>query len=452
MNLKDIINNQPTINIGMIGSVSNGKSSLTEQLTGTRTQRHSNEKKRNITIKLGYANAKIFQCLNCPEPSNYQSFPSDVMEINCNKCSNSMQLRKHISFVDCPGHYLLMATMLNGTCVMDSTILVESASNEEIPAVQTKEHLLAANIIKLKNDIVCMNKMDLVSKTIGLQKIEKFGEYLKGTIAEKSPIIPIIANHGLNKDIVCEYICKIIDEPVRDIESNVKMIIIRSFNVNHQNVKISELKGGVIGGTIMKGILKVGDEIEILPGLVQKNDDDSAEWKYDPIISRAETINSEDNNLQFAIPGGLIGVQLTIDPALACKDGLVGNIMRTISNEKSSNDKYQVYESLLINLELMNRKNDEVEIVLQENDILVINYNACNIKCKIVRIKKNKMALKLIDNPICAEIGDHITVSKCLSNNNIMLVGRGEIMDGHESKRVLNIEENYLDNIEKISL
>ena len=172
---KEIMKNQPTINVGMIGSVSNGKSSVTEKITSVKTQKHSSEMKRNITIKLGYANAKIFKCQSCPAPQCYQHHPSSVMDTNCNSCDSPMTLEKHISVTDVPGHLSLMTTMLNGTCVMDTTILVESAANDGL-APQTKHHLLATKMIGVNNSIACLNKMDLVKKTkrngkiIGIKK------------------------------------------------------------------------------------------------------------------------------------------------------------------------------------------------------------------------------------------------------------------------------------------
>lgn len=443
--LDKIIFNQPTINVGMIGSVSNGKSSITHTLTGTNTLRNSDEKIRGITIKLGYANAKIFKCNTCPAPECYQSHPSDAFDVKCNLCDKNMELKRHISIIDTPGHHQLMATMLNGTCVMDTSILIESVNNKEFPAPQTKEHLIAANMTNLKNDIICLNKLDLISKKDISNKIQELESYLKNTIAKNSPIIPIVANYGINCDILCEYICKKMVEPERNLKANAKMIIIRSFNINKQNVKIIDLKGGIVGGTIMRGILKVGDRVEILPGLIEKNNDDN-KWIYEPIVSKVETINSEKNNLDFAIPGGLLGIGLTIDPALTAKDRLVGNILRVISGEKHKQDNYRIFEILLVKLELVNRSSSDnlsgnKNIKINNSDIIVINYNACNVKCKVIKVKKNKAELELIGKPICVELGDYITISKNIDSN-IILIGRCEIIDGIESKRKIDITYN----------
>src|SRR3990172_1790462 len=118
LDLKSIMRDQPTLNIGLIGSVSDGKSTIVKRLTSIDTQRHSSEKKSNKTINLGYANAKIFRCPNCPKPGCYQSYPSQIYDPLCQICKTTMTLEKHVSFVDVPGHNSLMAAMLNGTCVM----------------------------------------------------------------------------------------------------------------------------------------------------------------------------------------------------------------------------------------------------------------------------------------------------------------------------------------------
>jgi len=429
INKKDYTNvmmNQPTINIGMIGSVSNGKSSITEKLTGIKTQKHSKEQERNITIKLGYANAKIFKCNNCPPPQCYQQHGSSIMTANCKFCDEDLDLIKHISFNDCPGHNLLMATMLNGTCVMDNTILVESAGNKE-PAPQTKEHLFATGMIKLENSITCLNKLDLVKKEVAHEKINILTQYLKGTMAENSPIVPIAANYGINIDVLCEYICKYIKEPVRNLDGKLKMIIIRSFNVNKQDISYEHIEGGVIGGTIMQGVINVNDKVCIYPGIISKiNENDSKQcWSYRPLVGTVLSINSETNNLQYAIPGGLIGVQLDIDPGLATKDGLIGNVLTSYDNT----DEYKIFETIFVELELLDR--NETNKIMNK-DILVINSNACNEKCEVIKIKNNKAELKLLEKQICVKLDDHITLSKNNSNN-ILIVGRAKIINGLES-------------------
>jgi len=123
----EIISRQATINIGTIGHVAHGKSTLVRAISGVNTVRHYDEKFRNITIKLGYANAKLYKCPECPAPSCYKSFPSkkpDVVACTNKDCTQKLILIRHVSFVDCPGHDTLMATMLAGAAVMDAALLL----------------------------------------------------------------------------------------------------------------------------------------------------------------------------------------------------------------------------------------------------------------------------------------------------------------------------------------
>ena len=125
--------------------------------------------------------------------------------------------------------------------------------------------------------------------------------------------------------MICEYICKKIPIPVRDFTSSPQLIVIRSFDVNKPGEEVDSLKGGVAGGSILKGVLKVGNEIEVRPGIVTK--DENGAVKCTPIRSTIVSLSSENNQLQFAVPGGLIGVGTKIDPTLTRADRLVGQVL-----------------------------------------------------------------------------------------------------------------------------
>ena len=159
MDLEEIQQKQPILNIGMLGHVSDGKSTIVQQISKIKTQKFAKERGQGKTIYLGYANAKIYKCFDCKAPECYQSFGSEVMKANCEICNKEMKLMKHISFVDCPGHHILMATMLTGTEIMDTSILVESVTNPTIPAPQTKEHYVAREIMGIPLGLICMNKI-----------------------------------------------------------------------------------------------------------------------------------------------------------------------------------------------------------------------------------------------------------------------------------------------------
>lgn len=442
MNTYDAKVYQPTINIGMIGSVSNGKSCTTYQLSKKKTQQHSREQMRNITIKLGYANSKIFKCPSCPSPSCFFPESSDTLDANCELCGIKAVLQKHISVVDSPGHMMLMSTMLNGTSVMDATIVVESVSNTEMPSKQTREHMIAVELTDIPNCAICMNKIDLVKKDKAIKQLNKLQSYINTTkySTQKSetveehkdnikPIIPIAANYGLNIDVLCERICSL-PEPVRDLTSNAKMIVIRSFNANRQDTQIKDMKGGVVGGSILKGVLKVGDTVKIFPGFVDKIKHINQEqwsWSYTPIISTVHSIQSEQTVLEQAVPGGLIGVALTVDPALTANDKLIGSVLVKVSTEDEKTDEYLVASTLYVIFTVIKRL-DNAEITLKKHDKLTVNHNARNADVSVVKVRRNKAELKLIDNPVCVEINDLITISKD-TGSGVEIVAQAKVVD-----------------------
>lgn len=427
-NIKDIMHNQPICNIGMIGHVSNGKSTIVRQLTGSATQRHSSEIATNKTIKLGYSNAKIFKCDKCRRPMCYKASSSETKTMNCEHCNTKMTLVNHVSLVDNPGHNSLMATMMNGTCVMDYTIIVESLGNKEIPAAQTKEHIKATTLTRTENKMVCINKLDLVKKEEASRRITEFNTYLSSTIAKDSPIIPLAASHGYNIDVLAEYLAHVIP-PTRELDMPCRVVIIRSFNVNKPGTKIKDLNGGVVGGSIMEGVVKIGDIVVIKPGFISKNknydnkDEKSKRFIYTTLETKVLSIKSEKNKLKYAIPGGLIGIELDVDPSLTSDDGLIGNILIPEANK----DEYEVYEDIIVDFEPF-----DGSVKIEKNMKIVINVNACNSNCTVVKSKKNQLGIQLDTRPICVKIGDYITISSQVKqDSSITILGRGKIIRGN---------------------
>ena len=321
----EVMSRQATINIGTIGHVAHGKSTVVKALSGVQTIRFKNELIRNITIKLGYANAKIYKCEggDLSAPGRYRSKGSSHADI-FEEENKKWTLERHVSFVDCPGHDILMATMLNGAAVMDAALLL-IAGNEPCPQPQTSEHLAAVEIMKLPHIIILQNKLDLVKQEAAEAQYDSIKKFVAGTVADNAPIIPISAVLKYNIDVVCEYIARYIPIPVRDFTGLPRLIVIRSFDVNKPGQDVKNLRGGVAGGSILQGVLRLGDEIEIRPGIINK--DASGNMKCTPIYSRIISLYAEQNDLQYAVPGGLIGVGTKVDPTLTRADRLVGQVL-----------------------------------------------------------------------------------------------------------------------------
>ncbi len=239
---------QPEVNIGVVGHVDHGKTTLVQALTGVWTSKHSEELKRGMTIRLGYAEASFGLCNSCRKPDGYVNEPS------CNVCSSDEQPQflRRVSFLDAPGHEVLMATMLSGTAILDGAILVVAA-NEPFPQPQTREHFVALGISGINKVIIVQNKVDVVSREEALNQFNQIREFLKGTWASDAEIIPVSALHKINIDALIEGLERRIPTPKRDPTLNPFMLVIRSFDVNKPGTPYNELKGGVVGGSIVQG-------------------------------------------------------------------------------------------------------------------------------------------------------------------------------------------------------
>lgn len=308
------IDRQSEINIGTAGHVDHGKTTIIQALTGIWTSSHSEELRRGITIKIGYADMPIYK-FSKDGSIVYWSYPEY-------KDWKLEELVRVISFVDCPGHESLMANMLSGAAVVDGAMLV-IAANEPVPRPQTKEHTMALQIMGVKNVVVVQNKLDLVSKEEAKKNYEEIKDFLSTTIYADAPIIPLSAVHKVNLEYLVEALYKYIPIPERDASKPYRMFVIRSFDVNPPGTPPDKLKGGVIGGSIIDGKIRIGDELEILPGYLTKENNKIVNI---PLYTEVLSLSTRYVRLKEASPGGLIGIQTDLDPSLTKSDAMVGNV------------------------------------------------------------------------------------------------------------------------------
>jgi len=460
-----IMHHQPILNIATTGHVAHGKSTVVKCLSSKITQQYSKERESNKTLRTGYANVKFWHCSICDAPRSYSSSDSSVMTKRCNDCNSELKLVNHVSFVDNPGHEDLIPVMLNGSSVADYAVLVENGHNTDIPAPQTAEHYIATRIAKIPTVLILMNKIDLINKKKALEQIDVLKKYITTHLDTKEvcpPIIPISATLGKNIDVLCQLLSGLKPPVTRNPHAQFKMICIRSFDINKPGSDILKLSGGVIGGTILRGMLKIGDRINIYPGMIRRipiEDKilEGPEFKYEPIIGTVLSIKSETNELNYAISGGLLGIQLTIDPAFARNDHLVGGlVLKTLDVEKSETEGsgsepiVTIYDkiivkvtSLLISEEELNKiMKDQEEIDKKEKDQrkdqskIIININSNNIECSVHKYKKSKKELFLfLNTPIAIDSTDNIaTIMHKNKSNNI--IGRGIVVDGIQCIRL----------------
>jgi translation initiation factor 2 subunit 3 len=306
---------QPCVNIGTSGHVDHGKTTLVEAITGVWTSAHSEELRRGITIKIGYADAAFYKCPHCPTPICYSTEPK------CTNCGEHSELLRVVSFVDSPGHESLMANMLSGAALMDGALLV-MAANEKVPQPQTREHLLALSVLGIQQIVLVQNKADLSEYQEALDNYKQIKEFVKGSIAEKAPVIPLSAQHKLNIDALIEAIERTIKTPERTKDSEPIMHVLRSFDINKPGSPIKQVKGGIIGGALVQGQFNVEDEIEIRPGLL-----DEKKGRYQPITSQISTLGTGAGLVQSVKPGGLVAIGTQLDPTFTKSDSLIGSVV-----------------------------------------------------------------------------------------------------------------------------
>ena len=307
---------QPEVNIGTIGHVDHGKTTLVRALSGVWAARHSEEIRRGITIKLGYADAPIYKCPKCNELDCFSTKPI------CQNCGSKCEFQRGVSFVDAPGHEALMATMLSGAAVMDGAILV-IAADERCPQPQTREHLAALEVVGLDKIIIAQNKIDIVEEKRILENFEEINKFVKGTIAQEAPIIPISAQHSVNIDVLIKAMQEYIPTPERDPLKPPLMYIVRSFDINKPGTLIKDLAGGVIGGSIIRGRFKLNEEVEIRPGVRIEKQGRST---FQPLLTKIVSLKAGGKSTKEVQSGGLVGVGTTLDPSLAKADSLTGNL------------------------------------------------------------------------------------------------------------------------------
>jgi len=402
---------QPEVNIGTIGHVDHGKTTLVQALTGVWASRHSEELKRGITIKLGYADMSIYKCPKCEPPKDLSTKPV------CPACGSKAVFARAISFVDAPGHEALMATMLSGAAIMDGVILV-IAADEACPQPQTREHLAAADVTGIKKIIIAQNKIDIVDEKRAHQSHAEIKNFVKGTAAEDAPIIPISAQRGINMDILLQAMEQFIPTPKRDENKPPFMYVVRSFDTNKPGTTIDTLEGGVLGGTIIQGTFKVGDQLEIRPGIATEG-----KSTHTPLFSEIVTLQAGGKNVEEAHCGGLVGVGTLLDPSYSKADGLTGNIAGKAGMLPPTLSELtlqpQILDRAVGTKELA--KIDEVTM----NETLLLHVGAAITVGKVASIRKGNVLIKLT-RPVCAHTASRVALSRKIGGR-WRLIGFGMI-------------------------
>ena len=393
------ISKLPVLNIGIVGHIDHGKTTLLQALTGKFADSHSEELKRGITIKLGYADAILRK-----NKEGYNIKDGEPM--------------RYLTFIDVPGHEMLMATMLSGAAIIDAAVLV-IAANEGIKP-QTREHLVALQAKGIKKIIIVQNKIDLVSKENAIKNYKIIKDFVKGTYAENSPIIPVSAQQGINISKLLETFGSI-EIPQRDVNSKPLFVVARSFDINRPGTKIENLSGGVLGGALKRGKLKVGDKIEIKPGLFIK---EKGVVSYETVKTKILSIRRGNFEVKEATSGGSLSIETSLDMALTktdnlsgCVAGLEGELPEIVSRIKLKASHFSEVEGTETH-----EKIDDFRI----NDLLMMSVNTSITVGKIIAVNKGELDLEL-NIPVVSFKGDSVGIAKNLGGH-WRLIGVGEVL------------------------
>jgi len=390
---------QPEVNIGLVGHVDHGKTTLVQALSGQWTDQHSEEMKRGISIRLGYADATFRRCPECEGTAAY------TVDETCPEHDCDTEVVRTVSFVDAPGHETLMATMLSGAAIMDGAVLVISAT-EDVPQAQTEEHLMALDIIGIENIVIAQNKIDLVDRDQALRNYEQIQDFVEGTVAEGAPIVPISAQQDVNMDLLMESVEEHIPTPERDPDADARMHVARSFDINRPGTKWGDLTGGVLGGSLAQGRLTVDDDLEVRPG---REVEEGGATEYRSIETTVRSIQAGGQAVDEASPGGLLGVGTGLDPSLTKGEALAGQIAGPPGTLPPTWDSFTMSVDLLDRV-VGEMGGDEVEDI-STGEPLMLTVGTATTVGSVTSAREDECEVQL-KRPVCAADGSKIAINR----------------------------------------
>ncbi|MEF8821722.1 MAG: translation initiation factor IF-2 subunit gamma [Halovenus sp.] len=391
---------QPEVNIGLVGHVDHGKTTLVRALSGEWTDQHSEEMKRGISIRLGYADATLRRCPDCEGPEAY------TVAETCPDHEVETEVLRTVSFVDAPGHETLMATMLSGAALMDGAVLVVSA-NEPVPQPQTEEHLMALDIIGIENIVIAQNKIDLVDRERAEESYDQIKEFVAGTVAEDAPIVPISAQQGVNMDLLMQAVEEEIPTPDRDPDADAELLVARSFDINRPGTTWDSLVGGVLGGSLSQGQLSAGDEIELRPG---REVEEGGKSQWEPLETTVRSLQAGGEDVETATPGGLLGVGTGLDPAVTKGDALAGQVAGPPGTLPPVHDSFTMKVNLLDRIVGNEEGKEDVEEI-STGEPLMLTIGTATTVGSVTSARSGECEVQL-KRPVCAREGVKIAINR----------------------------------------
>tara|TARA_Y100001954_G_scaffold163502_1_gene173442 strand:- start:3925 stop:4773 length:849 start_codon:yes stop_codon:yes gene_type:complete len=282
---------------------------------------------------------------------------------------------------------------------------------------------MALEIAGIQNIVIVQNKIDLVSRERALESYQEIQAFLEGTIAENAPIIPVSAHHDVNLDVLIEAIEKTIPTPDRDSDDRAVMHIARSFDVNRPGTRPTKLTGGVIGGSIVEGTFREGDEITIGPGRKIENGNKS---HWEPIETTITSMQGGGGKRNQMTAGGLCGFGTLLDPSVTTADNLSGQVLAKKGELPEVRTECAIEVHLMKNMVGGEGESEDKIHPLRNNEMLMVNV-ATSTSVGIVKgVEKGRASLQL-RLPICADEGQRVSLSRRVGAR-WRLIGHGTIL------------------------
>jgi selenocysteine-specific elongation factor len=362
--------------IGTAGHVDHGKTALIKAITGIDTDRLKEEKERGISIELGFASLSL---------PNGRSF----------------------GIIDVPGHERFIKNMVSGAAGIDMVILVIAADEGIMP--QTREHLHICSLLGIQKGVVALTKTDMVEEEWLELVADDIHKFLQGTFLETAPVVPVsaVARTGL------EELQKAIEKTAIEIEEKSDAGI---FRLPVDRVFTMRGFGTVVTGTLISGVVKVGEEVEILP---------------QGITAKVRGLQVHNQSVAVAEAGQRTAINLQgVEKATIVR----GDVLARPETLKPSS-RLDVYIEYLSNL---NRK-------LKNRNLLRLHVGTSEIIGRIILLDREEMepgttgyAQIVLESPIVAIAGDRFVVR---SYSPVTTVGGGLIVDSLPKKHKRNSEK-----------
>jgi translation initiation factor 2 subunit 3 len=280
---------------------------------------------------------------------------------------------------------------------------------------------MALSIVGIDKIVIAQNKIDLVSREEAIEHYKQIKKFVKGTIAEDSPIVPISAQQSANMDVLIQCIEKTIPTPQRSSDGTARMHIARSFDINKPGTPIRDLKGGVIGGSLVKGRLKEGDKLEIRPGRTVTT---GGQVKWIPIGTEITSIIVGGERVNEVTPGGLVGIGTKLDPSMTKEDSLVGQCAGKLDSLPPTWDR------LTIEFQLFERAVGVTKVVevpaIKVSENVMLSAGTTITTGEVKRVTRKTIDVKL-SRPICADKGSRVAIGRKIRGR-WHLIGAGVIL------------------------